>query len=91
MNITFSLYAAASGGSALWSESQSVAVTRGTYNVTLGQSVPLTASLFVQPSYNHYVFGDYYDRSFLSVGIFPWFSFTYASGPRPVLALIVSR
>ena len=42
------------------------------------------ANLFVQPGYNHYVFGDYYDRTFLSVGIFPWFSFTYASGPRPV-------
>jgi hypothetical protein len=44
------------------------------------------ASLFIQPSYYHYCFGDYYDRSFLSVGIFPWFSFTYSSGPgRPVL------
>jgi hypothetical protein len=44
----------------------------------------LTANLFVQPGYNHYVFGDYYDRAFLSIGIFPWFSFTYTSGPRPV-------
>ena len=38
----------------------------------------------MQPGYNHYVFGDYYDRTFLSIGIFPWFSFTYTSGPRPV-------
>ena len=45
----------------------------------------LVANLFVQPGYGHYVFGDYYDRSFLSVGIFPWFSFSYASGPsRPL-------
>jgi hypothetical protein len=45
----------------------------------------LVANLFVQPGYGHYCFGDYYDRTFLSVGIFPWFSFTYASGPaRPV-------
>ena len=41
----------------------------------------LVANLFIQPSYHHYCFGDYYDRSFLSVGIFPWFSFTYSSGP----------
>ena len=45
----------------------------------------LVANLFVQPGYGHYVFGDYYDRSYLSVGIFPWFSFTYMSGPsRPL-------
>lgn len=42
----------------------------------------LMANLFVQPRYNHYVFGDFYDRRFLSVGIFPWFSFTRISGPR---------
>ncbi len=45
----------------------------------------LMANLFVQPNYSHYCFGDYYDRSFVSVGIVPWFSFTYVSGPgRPV-------
>lgn len=45
----------------------------------------LVANLFVMPSYRHYCFGDYYDRSFLNVGIVPWFSFTYVSGPaRPV-------
>jgi hypothetical protein len=45
----------------------------------------LVANLFVQPGYGQYVFGDYYDRSFLAVGIFPWFSFSYISGPsRPV-------
>src|SRR5208337_1275645 len=41
--------------------------------------------LFVQPNYSHYCFGDYYDRTFVSVGIVPWFSFTFVSGPgRPV-------
>jgi hypothetical protein len=54
-----------------------------TPTITIASS-GLVANLFVQPSYHHYVFGDYYDRTFLSVGIFPWFSFTYASGPRPV-------
>ena len=45
----------------------------------------LMANLFVQPNYGHYCFGDYYDRSFVSVGIVPWFSFTFVSGPgRPV-------
>jgi len=43
----------------------------------------LVANLFVQPRYNHYCFGDYYDQRFLAAGIFPWFSVTVASGPRP--------
>ncbi len=43
----------------------------------------LTASLFVQPVYSHYYFGDYYDRGFVSVGIVPWFSFTFVSGGGP--------
>jgi hypothetical protein len=56
-----------------------------TPSITIASS-GLMASLFIQPSYYHYCFGDYYDRSFLSVGIFPWFSFTYSSSPgRPVL------
>ncbi len=41
----------------------------------------LMANMFVQPNYSHYCFGDYYDRTFISVGIVPWFSFTYVSGP----------
>src|SRR5271157_4581081 len=41
----------------------------------------LVANLFVQPGYGHYCFGDYYDRTYIGVGIFPWFSFTYVSGP----------
>ena len=42
----------------------------------------LVTSLFVQPSYHQYCFGDYYDRAFLSVGIFPWFSFHIFLGAR---------
>jgi WXXGXW repeat (2 copies) len=54
------------------------------YSPTITIATPgLVANLFVQPSYNHYCFGDYYDQTFLTAGIFPWFSFTYTSGPRP--------
>ncbi|MBU4317738.1 MAG: YXWGXW repeat-containing protein [Proteobacteria bacterium] len=35
----------------------------------------LTFSLFSRPQYSHYYFGDYYDKSYLSIGIFPWFEF----------------
>jgi hypothetical protein len=45
----------------------------------------LVANLFVQPGFGQYCFGDYYAGSFLAVGIFPWFSFSYVSGPsRPM-------
>jgi hypothetical protein len=55
------------------------------YTPTITIAAPgLVANLFVQPAYHHYCFGDYYDRSFLTAGVFPWFSFSYASGPRPV-------
>ncbi|AMV37226.1 YXWGXW repeat-containing protein [Planctomyces sp. SH-PL62] len=54
------------------------------YTPTITIAAPgLVANLFVQPTYNHYCFGDYYDSRFLSVGVFPWFSFSYQSGPRP--------
>jgi hypothetical protein len=35
----------------------------------------LSLSLFTRPQYSHYYFGDYYDSSYLSIGIFPWFEF----------------
>ena len=35
----------------------------------------LEAGLFTRPRYNHYYFGDYYDSSYISIGIFPWFEF----------------
>jgi hypothetical protein len=37
-NITFSLYTASSGGTALWSETKSVTVTNGLYSVQLGST-----------------------------------------------------
>ena len=45
----------------------------------------LVANLFVQPAYGCYCFGDYYAQSYVAAGIYPWFSFSYVSGPaRPV-------
>jgi hypothetical protein len=41
----------------------------------------VTANLFVQASTNQYLFGNFYAQNFVSVGIVPWFSFTFASGP----------
>ncbi len=41
-NLTFRIYSAASGGSALWTEAQAVAVTDGIFNVILGGSTTLT-------------------------------------------------
>jgi hypothetical protein len=46
VNVTFALYAAASGGNALWTESQSVTPANGVYSVQLGRIKPL-AGLFV--------------------------------------------
>ncbi len=40
-NITFSIYSTAAGGSALWSETQSVTVTNGIFKADLGSIVPL--------------------------------------------------
>jgi hypothetical protein len=33
----------------------------------------LRLNLFVYPRYHHYYFGDYYDNSYVHVGIFPWY------------------
>ncbi len=41
----------------------------------------VTANLFVQPSTNQYLFGNFYAQNFVSVGITPWFSFSFSSGP----------
>ncbi|MBN2376141.1 MAG: YXWGXW repeat-containing protein [Sedimentisphaerales bacterium] len=35
----------------------------------------LQFSLFTYPRYGHYYFGDYYDDSYVSIGIYPWFEF----------------
>ena len=42
----------------------------------------VTANLFVQPSTNQYLFGNFYAQNFVSIGITPWFSFSFATG-RP--------
>ncbi len=44
--VQFHIYDAATGGSELWSETQSVTVTDGIYNVQLGSVEPLTAGVF---------------------------------------------
>ncbi len=44
--ITFNLYDVASGGSALWAETQTVTVTDGLYSVQLGAISPLDATFF---------------------------------------------
>lgn len=41
----------------------------------------VTANLFVQASTNSYVFGNYYAQNYVSLGIVPWFSFSFATGP----------
>ena len=52
VNITFKLYDVASGGTARWSETQSVTVSNGQYNVTLGMpATPLDPALFTVPLY----------------------------------------
>jgi hypothetical protein len=33
----------------------------------------LQFSLFTRPRYCHYYFGDYYDDTYISIGIYPWF------------------
>ncbi|HEX2896775.1 MAG TPA: hypothetical protein VHP63_01830 [candidate division Zixibacteria bacterium] len=45
-NMTFKLYDAASGGNLLWTESQSVNVTDGLFQVSLGASTPLITDIF---------------------------------------------
>jgi hypothetical protein len=43
----------------------------------------MTANLFVSAGTGQYMFGNYYAQNFVSVGITPWFSFSFVSGPRP--------
>ncbi len=44
--VEFSIYDAASGGTALWTESQVIAVTKGLYSVKLGANNPIQSNLF---------------------------------------------
>ncbi len=45
-SVTFSIYSVPSGGSALWSETQSVSVSKGLFNVILGSNTPIPNSIF---------------------------------------------
>jgi hypothetical protein len=43
--------------------------------------------LFVAPRYHHYVFGDYYAPTYVTAGIYPWFSFHMSRfGYEPIYA-----
>ncbi len=44
--VTFSVYSVASGGTAIWSETQNVIVTDGLFATLLGSVVPLASSVF---------------------------------------------
>ena len=45
-NITFAMYSSATGGTALWNETQNVTVTNGVFNVLLGSVTPFPSTLF---------------------------------------------
>lgn len=46
IGLTFSIYSAATGGTALWSETQTVVVSNGVFNVLLGSATPFPLTLF---------------------------------------------
>jgi len=46
VDVTFALYAAESGGAALWSETRGVTPENGVYSVQLGSAAPFPANLF---------------------------------------------
>jgi hypothetical protein len=41
-------------------------------------------SFFTCPRYHHYYFGDYYDQTYFSFGIFPWFQIEYVHHYDPI-------
>lgn len=41
----------------------------------------VTSNLFVQVGTGQYLYGDYYGQSFVGMGVAPWFSFAFATGP----------
>lgn len=46
VSFVFAIYGAPTGGTALWTEAQTVSVSNGIFNVQLGSAVPLPATLF---------------------------------------------
>ena len=53
----------------------------------------VTANLFVSAGTNQYLFGNFYAQNFVSVGIMPWFSFSFVDRPAGLLrpAVLVLR
>jgi hypothetical protein len=51
LTMVFSLYDSAAAAAPLWSETQSVTVTNGVFNVDLGAVTPFPANLFAAPLY----------------------------------------
>jgi len=45
-SMTFSIYSSETGGTALWTETQNVTVTKGVFNVMLGSVTPFPGTLF---------------------------------------------
>jgi len=50
VTFTFALYLEDAGGAPLWSESQSILVSNGVFNVELGAATPLPSALFLEPA-----------------------------------------
>jgi len=50
-SLTIALYSEASGGSAIWTETQTVTVVRGLFNAILGRITPIPPSLFFDRAY----------------------------------------
>ena len=46
LSMVFSIYSAASGGSALWTETQTVSVEAGIYSIQLGSATAISSSVF---------------------------------------------
>jgi len=56
-----------------------------------GECVPAHRDLFARPRYDHFYFGDYYDRAFFRSGIYPVVSFHNSRyGYDPVFARYVA-
>ena len=49
-SLTFRIYTDSTGGSAKWTEAQSVAVSKGLFNVILGSNTPILDSIFNYPN-----------------------------------------
>lgn len=71
---------------------QVVVARRVTYTPSVVVNVSLlVGNLFARPAYNHYYFGDYYDRVYFRQGIYPAYSFHGSRyGYDPVFAHYVA-